>query len=68
MTGEFALYLACAFTGACVGAGIVWGIWLALAHAFLPKKLAVALIEWQKAMSQAPEGENRTDATNSVTV
>jgi hypothetical protein len=52
MTFEFILYLMCAFTGACIGGAVVWGIWLALAHAFLPKKTSAALIEWQRAMSE----------------
>ncbi len=66
MTGAFLTYLFIAFAGGWVGAACVWGIWVALAHAFLPKRIAVALLEWQRAMSD-PQAATRTDATNSVT-
>ena len=46
---------------------VVWGIWVALVHAFLPKKTAVALIEWQRAISRQPGAKDHTDATTSVT-
>ena len=65
LTFAFSLYLLWAFAGAWAGAACVWGIWLALAHAFLPKQTAVALIEWQRAMSD-PKARVKTDTTNSV--
>lgn len=37
--------------GAAIGAGIVWWIWIVLAHLFLPKRVAGALLDWQRAMS-----------------
>lgn len=63
-------YVASAAAGTLAGAACVWGIWLSLTHAFLPTRAAVALIEWQKAMS-APDDRNRAsqpDAATSVTV
>ena len=47
----FIRYMACALVGGWIGGLCAWGIWLALAHAFLPKRVAVALIEWQRGMS-----------------
>lgn len=64
----FGLYMFWASVGAVAGAACAWGIWLALAHAFLPKRAAVALIEWQRAMSDPAARPARTDATTSVTV
>lgn len=64
----FVSYLMCAFTGAVAGAACVWGIWLALAHAFLPKRAAAALLEWQRAMSAPAGARDRTDPRTSVTV
>ena len=37
--------------GVAIGAGVVWWIWIALAHLFLPKRVAGALLDWQRAMS-----------------
>jgi hypothetical protein len=35
---------------------VVWPIWLALVHLFLPSRTAAALLEWQRSMSRgAPE-------------
>lgn len=63
----FILCMLSGFIGAWVGCSIVWGIWLALVTAFLPKRAATALLEWQRAMS-LPKGEkDRSDATTSVT-
>jgi hypothetical protein len=64
----FVQYLFWAAVGATAGASCAWGIWLSLAHAFLPKRAAVALIEWQRAMSDPVANPRRTDATTSVTV
>jgi hypothetical protein len=65
--GGFVMFCLTAFVGVCVGSTIVWGIWLALVHAFLPKRAANALLEWQRAMS-APRGvPSRVDAATSVT-
>ena len=63
----FVMYMTCAFIGAWFGASVVWGIWLALATAFLPKRAATALLEWQSAMSAPKGAKDRTDATTSVT-
>ena len=67
VTSSFATYLACALAGAIVGATCVWGVWLALAHAFLPKRAAVALIEWQRAMSVREGKGVQSDGATSVT-
>lgn len=40
------------------GAVVVWPVWLALAHLFLPGKTAAALVEWQRSLSG---GEFRRD-------
>ena len=34
------------------GAVIVWPVWLALTHLFLPAKTAAALLDWQRSLSQ----------------
>jgi hypothetical protein len=34
------------------GAMVVWPIWLALTHLFLPSKTAAALLDWQRSLSQ----------------
>lgn len=34
-----------------LGAAIVWGAWTALAHLFLPRKTAAALLDWQRSLS-----------------
>jgi hypothetical protein len=67
MAPAFTTYLACALAGAVVGATCVWGVWLALAHAFLPRRAAVALIEWQRAMSARDARGGQADAATSVT-
>ena len=33
------------------GAVVVWPVWLALTHLFLPAKTAAALVEWQRSLS-----------------
>ena len=40
-------------TGATIlfGAVVVWPIWLALTHLFLPSRTAAALLDWQRSMS-----------------
>ena len=30
---------------------VVWPIWMALAHLFLPQRAAAALLDWQRSMS-----------------
>jgi hypothetical protein len=68
ITFDFILYAACALAGACAGAAIVWGIWVALAHAFLPKHAAAVLLEWQRAMSKdVPEAGSAADRATSAT-
>jgi hypothetical protein len=34
-----------------LGASIVWPIWFMLVHAFLPRRAAKALLEWQRSAS-----------------
>jgi hypothetical protein len=67
MAAGFMAYMFFAALGALVGASVAWGVWLSLTHAFLPKRAAVALIEWQRAMSLPKGKTDRTDATTSVT-
>jgi hypothetical protein len=63
----FVTYLATAFVGAFIGGAVVWFVWLALAHTFLPRRAATALIEYQRAMSAPRGAKDPTDATTSVT-
>src|SRR5690554_158197 len=43
----------CILTGLCVcaGAAVVWVIWTALAHLFLPPRTAAALLDWQRSLA-----------------
>jgi hypothetical protein len=63
----FLLFLLCGFLGAVAGASCAWGVWLSLVTAFLPKRAATALLEYQRAMSLPKTLLERTDATTSVT-
>jgi hypothetical protein len=63
----FLLYLFCGFLGAVAGASCAWGVWLSLVTAFLPKRAATALIEYQRAMSLPKTLIDRADTTTSVT-
>jgi hypothetical protein len=68
MSDAFFAYMLCGFLGAAAGAACAWGVWLALVTAFLPKRAATALLEYQRAMSAPKGAPDRTDATTSVTV
>jgi hypothetical protein len=49
-----ASFYAVALLGAlCIvlGASVVWGAWTALAHLFLPRTTAAALLDWQRSLS-----------------
>ena len=68
LTGVFLQYLSCAVVGAGLGGACVWGVWMALTHAFLPKRTATALIEWQRGLSiQSFYDKNRPEPALSVT-
>lgn len=67
ITFDFCLYAFWAIAGATLGGWVVWGIWAGLVHLFLPKRAALALIEWQRAMSAKLNEPVRIDATTSVT-
>ena len=44
-----------------LGATIVWGVWSALAHTFLPRRTSQALLDWQRSQSaQAATSLTRT--------
>jgi hypothetical protein len=60
-------YMLSAFLGGLAGGACVWFVWRALAHTFLPRRAATALIEYQRAMSAPPGAKDLTDATTSVT-
>ena len=51
-TGEFAGLMALAYLAMVVGAATVWPIWTLLVHAFLPKRTATVLLNWQCSLSQ----------------
>ena len=48
-------YLVALFGCACVVAGavVVWPAWMALAHLFLPRHAATALLDWQRSQSRS---------------
>lgn len=50
-TIDFVIEMAIAAVAVIVGASIVWGIWSALAHVFLPRRTSEALLEWQRSQS-----------------
>jgi len=53
-TTDFLLSIAAAVLSLTVGASIIWGIWSALAHVFLPSRTSQALLEWQRSQSNPP--------------
>lgn len=61
------IYVASAAIGVVAGASCAWGIWLALALSFLPKRASSALIAWQTALSAREPLGGQTDAATSVT-
>jgi hypothetical protein len=48
---DFLLSIASAILALTLGASIVWGIWSALAHVFLPRRTSDALLDWQRSQS-----------------
>jgi hypothetical protein len=48
---DFLIEMAITAVAVIVGASIVWGIWSALAHVFLPKRTSEALLDWQRSQS-----------------
>ena len=51
ITVDFATCLIVAAASLTLGTVIVWGIWSALAHIFLPRATCEALLEWQRSQS-----------------
>jgi hypothetical protein len=62
----FILYLICGFLGAVAGASCAWGVWMSLVTAFLPKRAAIPLLEYQRAMSLPKNAADLTDQMTSV--
>lgn len=50
-TTDLLISIAMAVLTLVLGASIVWGIWTALAHIFLPRRTSEALLEWQRSQS-----------------
>jgi hypothetical protein len=50
-TSGFVTLMAIAFCAIVFGAATVWGVWSLLVHAFLPKRTANALLNWQASLS-----------------
>jgi hypothetical protein len=50
-TTDFVVCLGATAVALTLGASVVWGIWVALAHLFLPKTTSRALLEWQRTLS-----------------
>jgi hypothetical protein len=63
----FVLYMFCGFLGGTAGASCAWGVWMSLVTAFLPKRAATALLEYQRAMSLPKSTADVTDRMTSVT-
>jgi len=53
-TQDFVLSIVTAVVALTLGASIIWGIWSALAHVFLPRRTSDALLEWQASQSNPP--------------
>jgi hypothetical protein len=51
VTGDFVICLAVTAVSLTLGTMIVWGIWTALAHIFLPRATCEALLDWQRSQS-----------------
>jgi hypothetical protein len=54
LTPEFLGLIATLVVTLTLGASIVWGIWMALAHVFLPRRTSEALLDWQRSLSNRP--------------
>jgi hypothetical protein len=57
MSGDWLITLATTAVSITLGATIVWGVWTALAHVFLPKRTAQALLDWQRSLSNPPAAQ-----------
>ena len=55
-TQDFLISIAIGVVALMVGASIVWGIWAAMAHIFLPRRTSQALLEWQSNQSNPAAG------------
>jgi hypothetical protein len=51
--GDFQVLLLCTALTIVFAAVIVWPIWMALAHLFLPTRTAAALLDWQRSVASA---------------
>lgn len=51
LSGEFVGLLATIGVTLTLGASVVWGIWVAVAHLFLPRRTSRALLDWQRTLS-----------------
>lgn len=54
LTNDFMLLMGAAFLMIVLGAGIVWPIWVAIVHLFLPRRTGSALLDWQREQSNRP--------------
>jgi hypothetical protein len=50
-TGDYVGVLATTGVTLILGAVVVWGVWSALAHVFLPRRTSDALLDWQRSLS-----------------
>ena len=48
---DLLMLMGLAFLSIVLGAAIVWPVWTLLVHAFLPKRTAHALLNWQRSLS-----------------
>ena len=62
LSGEFLGLLATIAATLTLGASIVWGIWVAVAHLFLPRRTSQALLDWQRTLSNRPAAELSRDS------
>lgn len=51
LSGSFIILLTSTATALTLGTSIVWGIWVAMVHLFLPKRFGKPLLEWQSNLS-----------------
>jgi hypothetical protein len=61
LTGEFLGLLATLAVTLTLGASIVWGLWVTIAHLFLPRRTSQALLDWQRSLSNPPAAELARD-------
>lgn len=51
-SADYFMVIGLLFVAVAGGASVVWGVWVALAHVFLPRRTSSALLEWQTNQSQ----------------